>query len=96
MDGKLSGNPKPCAGNQGTSILVEDLFYNIPIRKKAMKNTSDEHSRIVDVVTKYAVHNSSVGFTLKKHGETTPDVRTSSNSTPVDNIRSLYGSSVAR
>ena len=26
--------PKACAAVQGTTILVEDLFYNVPTRKK--------------------------------------------------------------
>lgn len=59
-DGKIvAANPgqlaeaRPCAGNQGTLISVEDLFYNMPSRKKALKSPSEEYSRIADVINKY-------------------------------------------
>ena len=29
-----AGCPKPTAANQGTLISVEDLFWNVPLRKK--------------------------------------------------------------
>lgn len=50
-DGKLIGPPKPCAGNVGTIITVEDLFYNIATRKKSMKSFNEEHSKVVEVVS---------------------------------------------
>lgn len=50
----------------------------------------------MEVVTRFAVHNSSVGFTLKKLNDNGADVRTSPNSTQVDNIRVLYGNAVAK
>ncbi|KAG1445996.1 hypothetical protein G6F56_009719 [Rhizopus delemar] len=72
-DGKLvpsrpgqSEEPKACAGNNGTQITAEDLFYNVPTRRKALKSASDEYNRILDVVTRYAVHNSGVSFTCRK------------------------------
>lgn len=68
-DGKLKESPTPCAGNQGTIITVENLFYNVPTRRKALSNALDEFLKISDVVQKYAVHNPDVGFTLKKHGD---------------------------
>ncbi|XP_014848320.1 PREDICTED: DNA mismatch repair protein Mlh1 isoform X2 [Poecilia mexicana] len=95
-DGKLKGPPKPCAGNQGTQILVEDLFYNVSTRRKALKSPADEYSRIVDVVSRYAIHNSGKSFSVKKQGETVADVRTLPNASVVDNIRSVFGNPVSR
>ncbi|XP_053189419.1 DNA mismatch repair protein Mlh1 [Scomber japonicus] len=95
-DGKLKGPPKPCAGNQGTQIIVEDLFYNVSTRRKALKSPSDEYSRIVEVVSRYAIHNSGKSFSVKKQGETVADVRTLPNASVVDNIRGVFGNAVSR
>ncbi|KAK7072700.1 DNA mismatch repair protein [Halocaridina rubra] len=96
VDSKLTGTPKPCAGNQGTQITVEDLFYNVATRRKALKSPTEEHSKIAEVVGRYAIHNAKVGFTLKKQGENSTDIRTPPNSTVVDNVRTIYGPSVAK
>ncbi|PVD30065.1 hypothetical protein C0Q70_09326 [Pomacea canaliculata] len=95
-DGKLKEPVKPCAGNVGTQITVEDLFYNVPTRRKALRSPAEEHSRIVEVVSRYAIHNASVGFTLKKQGESMADVRTPPGSSQSDNIRTVFGASIAR
>lgn len=102
-DGKLKEfpgrnvqNPKPCAGKQGTWIIVEDLFYNMDTRRRALKSTAEEHNKIVEVVTKYAIHNAKVGFSLKKLGETMAEVLTPPKSTVLDNIKLLYGASISR
>ncbi|XP_037128539.1 DNA mismatch repair protein Mlh1 isoform X1 [Syngnathus acus] len=95
-DGKPKGPPKPCAGNQGTQILAEDLFYNVSTRRKALKSPSDEYSRIVEVVSRYAIHNSGKSFSVKKQGETLADVRTLPNASVVDNIRGVFGNAVSR
>ncbi|KAB1264456.1 DNA mismatch repair protein Mlh1 [Camelus dromedarius] len=95
-DGKLKAPPKPCAGNQGTQITVEDLFYNISTRRKALKNPSEEYGKILEVVGRYAIHNSGISFSVKKQGETATDVRTLPGATTVDNIRSIFGNAVSR
>ncbi|CAG8498812.1 19091_t:CDS:10 [Rhizophagus irregularis] len=98
-DGKLvpakpgtNAEPKACAGNTGTQITAEDLFYNVPTRRKALKSPSDEYNRILDVVNRYAIHNSGVSFTCKKQGSNQAEVNTLSMSSVLDNIRQIYGS----
>lgn len=47
-----AAEPKPCAGNQGTLITVEDLFYNVTTRRKALKTPSEELAKIASVMIK--------------------------------------------
>ncbi|KAM9996413.1 hypothetical protein ACTFIY_002599 [Dictyostelium cf. discoideum] len=93
-----SSDPKPCAGVNGTQITVEDLFFNTPSRKNVLKNTVDEHSRIVLLMKKYAINNPTVSFILKKQGDPTPEVHTSGgqNSLEKDVIGSLYGTDLSK
>lgn len=90
--------PKPSAGVQGTTITVEDLFHNMPTRRAAFKNSSEEYQRILDVVTKYSIlyGDRGVGFVCKKQGQAVPDLHTAASASTVDNIRTAYGAEVAR
>ncbi|KDQ10268.1 hypothetical protein BOTBODRAFT_36380 [Botryobasidium botryosum FD-172 SS1] len=91
-----TADPKPCAGNDGTIITVEDLFYNTPTRLSSLRSTSDEYARILDVVTRYATHNPRVSFLCKKAGSTAPDISTPAGSTVPSSIKLLYGPTIAR
>ncbi|KAH9985620.1 DNA binding protein [Russula compacta] len=90
-----SADPKPCAGNDGTTVTVENLFYNVPTRHSALRSSSEEYARILDVVTKYAVHNAGASFLCKKVGTSAPDLSIPS-STTTQAIRLLYGQGVAK
>lgn len=91
----MKGPIKACAGNQGTQITVEDLFYNTPQRKQMFKSPSEEFHRILDMVSKYAIHNAGVGFVVRKAGESI-SLRTPPKATKTENIRTVYGGEVAK
>lgn len=82
--------PQACAGNNGTVITVEDMFYNVPQRRKALQSGAEEYRKIVDVVSKYAIHNEGVAISCKKAGSQTPDVNTSATATTLETIGRLY------
>jgi DNA mismatch repair protein MLH1 len=90
-----SADPKPTAGRQGTQITVEDLFYNVPTRRRAFRSASEEYNKILDVIGRYAVHCDGVAFSCKKHGEASTTISTQSNSSTVERIRQIHGASVA-
>ncbi|KAH6676722.1 histidine kinase-like ATPase [Halenospora varia] len=90
-----SADPKPIAGRQGTQITVEDLFYNVPTRRRAFRSASEEYNKILDVVGRYAVHCDGVSFSCKKHGEASTTISTQSNSSTIDRIRQIHGGGVA-
>ncbi|KAI9721912.1 MAG: hypothetical protein M1812_001868 [Candelaria pacifica] len=90
-----NAEPKATAGRQGTQITVEDIFYNVPTRRRAFRSASEEYAKILDVVGRYAVHCSGVAFSCKKHGESAVGISTPSNASTVDRIRHIHGSGVA-
>ncbi|KAK6531207.1 DNA mismatch repair protein [Arthrobotrys megalospora] len=101
-DGKLippkpggSAEPKAVAGRQGTQITVEDLFYNVPSRRRAFRNTNEEYSKVLDMVGKYAIHCDGVAFSCKKHGESSMGVAIQSAAKTIDRVRQIYGNAVA-
>lgn len=87
--------PKPVAGRNGTQLTVEDLFYNIPTRRRAFRSASDEYNKIIDMIGKYAVHCSHVAFSCKKQGEASTSISVPATASVVDRIRQIYGGSVA-
>lgn len=91
-----SSAPKPCAGRPGTQITVEDLFYNIPNRRRAFRSPSEEYAKILDVITRYAVHREGVAFSIKKHGETGAGFSVAAAATKIDRIKQAYGAGVAK
>ncbi|GMH73770.1 hypothetical protein TrST_g13797 [Triparma strigata] len=76
----LPNTLKPSAGGNGTTVKVDDLFYNVPSRKRSFKRDSDEYNKILDVVQRYSIHRAGngVGFVCKKKNANAVDLNTKS------------------
>ena len=55
LDGGAIQRREPAPRNRGTTIIVEDLFYNTPARRKFMKTAQAEKRAIVRMVTVLAL-----------------------------------------
>jgi len=72
--GQLAKSQTACP--QGTIVLIEDLFHNVPARKKYLKTANTEYNHILELFTRFAlihgkinwklIHNNKVIFHLPK------------------------------
>ncbi|MBP9726974.1 MAG: DNA mismatch repair endonuclease MutL [Gammaproteobacteria bacterium] len=69
-DSMMAVTQEPCAHPVGTSILVRDLFFNTPARKKFLKNERIEFGHIENLVKRVALSQFEVGFRLIHNGRT--------------------------
>lgn len=59
---------EPASRNRGTTILVEDLFFNTPARRKYLKTPAAEKKAITNVVTSIAIAYPEIRFQLTADG----------------------------
>ncbi|QCI16214.1 DNA mismatch repair endonuclease MutL [Buchnera aphidicola] len=55
---------QPIAHPQGTTVIVENLFYNIPVRLKFIQNKKLEFLKIFEVIKKIALSHVEINFSL--------------------------------
>ena len=56
--------PKPIAHARGTRVVIRDLFYNVPARRKFLKSVATEYSHIEEVIKRMALVHFDVAFVL--------------------------------
>ena len=67
--GELS-EPEPDAIQSGTRVSVEDLFYNVPARRKFLRAERTEFNHVDQLLRKLALARFDVGFELEHNGKT--------------------------
>ena len=82
------------AHRRGTDVEVSDLFFNTPARLKYMKSQQTELGKIVDIVSRLALANPKIAFTVSHDGNMM--VRTAGQGDLRQTLAGIYGLPVAR
>ena len=54
----------------GTEVLVEDVFYNLPARRKSLKSKNVELGHCREVIVNYVLSRAGLSFSFRSDGET--------------------------
>jgi DNA mismatch repair protein MutL len=85
---------QPTGAPIGTTVRVENLFYNVPARLKFMKSEGTEKRLIDQLVTRYALAYPRVRFQLQQDQRTV--LQTSGKGERREVLAALYSAEVAR
>ena len=92
--GQTESPPQPVGAPHGTVVRVEDLFYNVPARRKFLKTDSTERRQIDDLVTRYALAYPLVRFQLDQEGRNA--LQTSGSGDRREVLAALFSTDIAR
>ena len=70
---------RPAGVPVGTTVEVNDLFYNVPARRKFLRSSGTEAGHITDVVESTALASPKVTFTLVRDGRLVRELLRASN-----------------
>lgn len=70
IDGASPGSVRPSSGAPGTTIDVQDLYFNTPARRKFLKTEQTEFGHCAEVVRRIALARPDVAFSLSHNGKT--------------------------
>lgn len=82
------------SSRQGTTVVVEHLFYNTPARLKYIKTPQTEMAHISDLINRFSFSYPSVAFRLLS--DNNPVLRTAGNGDLRQSIAGVYGVSTAK
>ena len=68
VDGGEVGVPQPAALAAGTTVTVQELYFNTPARRKFLRTDGTEYGHCEEAFRRVALSHPDVGFTLSHNG----------------------------
>ena len=93
VDGKIQ-EIKEIGAPSGTKIIVHDLFYNLPARKKHLRSDETETMHILELVGHIALCWTTVKFRLTNNGDEL--LRTSGSGNLIQTLEEIYNLRISR
>ena len=94
IEGGIEKEQEEIGAPEGTTVLVRNLFYNTPPRKKFLKQPQTEGSYVADLMEHLAMSNPNVAFKFIINGQT--KFYTTGNGDLSEIIYRIYGKDMAR
>ncbi len=79
-----SGELRPVARSQGTTVEVKELFFSTPARRKFLKSTATELAHCLESLKRHALARPDVGFALWHDGKVIAQWRAQSHAQGLD------------
>lgn len=64
IEGGIAGEPEQTGCPDGTTLLIRDLFFNVPVRQKFMKRDVAEANAVSQIVQKIALSHPDIAFRM--------------------------------
>lgn len=93
IEGGQNMQVEQAGASAGTTVIVKDLFYNVPARRKFLKTVATEGRYISELMTKLALSRPDVAFKLMNNEKLV--LQTPGDGSLMNTIRALYGKATA-
>ncbi len=92
VEGGVYADSAEIGAPNGTTIVIRQLFYNTPARRKFLKSAVAEAASIEDIIEKFALSHPEISFQFINNGKT--KISTPRNGSLKDVIYHIYGKEV--
>ncbi len=88
------GVPEECGCPDGTTLIIKDLFFNVPVRRKFMKRDTAEANAVSQIIQKIAISHPEIAFKFIRDNK--PEFHSDGSGTLFAAIHAVYGKDFAR